>query len=99
MNDTTSRGAAQPPDLLDQAPPGPWSFLDLSPADLTTGTSLLAALRRAEGAARGERRELWGFAAMNAEAAMNAMPGMRPTSGELWAAAHEYAQIAASVGG
>ncbi|MEW1913499.1 hypothetical protein AB0442_34610 [Kitasatospora sp. NPDC085895] len=94
MNDTTPRGGAQPTVLLDQAPPGPWSFLPVPPP--LTGRALLSALREAERTAHGELRELWGFAAMNAEAAMNTAPGMRPTSGELWAAAQEYAQIAAS---
>ncbi|MEV8096941.1 hypothetical protein [Kitasatospora sp. NPDC085879] len=95
MNDTTPPGGTQPTALLDQAPPGPWSFLNVPPP--LTGRVLLAALREAERAAHGELRELWGFAAMNAEAAMNALPGTRPAAGELWAAAQEYAQIAASV--
>ncbi|MFD9127747.1 hypothetical protein [Kitasatospora sp. NPDC059571] len=73
--------------LLPAAPPGP-----------ITGTALVAALRAAEGAARAEPRELWGFAAMNAEAALNALPGARPSAAELWAVALEYATIAASPG-
>ncbi|WP_405015128.1 hypothetical protein [Kitasatospora sp. NBC_01539] len=95
MRDSTGQ-VTRPAHPLGDSPTEPWAFLPHPPAAPVTARGVLAALRAAEAESFGERRELWGFAAMNAEAAMNAVPGVRPTAGELWAVAMEYGVLAAA---
>ncbi|MFJ2780309.1 hypothetical protein [Kitasatospora sp. NPDC087315] len=59
-----------------------------------TAAALLDCLRAAEAGTTGEARFLWGAAALNWEAGINAAPGVRPRTSELWAVAIEYADFA-----
>jgi hypothetical protein len=96
MSDTTAHEPSRLADPFLRALADLWAFLPVPPAVPVTGGGIVTALRNAEAAACGERRELWGFAAMNAQAALNAGPGARPSAAELWAVALEYARIAAA---
>ncbi|MQS18029.1 hypothetical protein F7Q99_39040 [Streptomyces kaniharaensis] len=59
-----------------------------------TAETVLECLRAAEAGTTGQARAMWGFAALNWEAALNA-DGGRPSGAELRAVALEYAQFAA----
>ncbi|MFD3889976.1 hypothetical protein [Streptomyces microflavus] len=69
----------------------PW--LDQDAGETPPAAALVAALRAAEAEHGGRQRDLWGHAAGNAACAMR--PGDERSARWLWAAALDYARLAA----